>query len=121
MSRRLSEMKSCKRCGRKRVARSDRSNYCVECQHQGLRPIANWMEFGACRNESYDPEWWWPERGDADHGDTPIALRICRTCPVRDLCLDYAIHHDEREGVWGGLMPSARRALAMSRRVRQAV
>ena len=114
------EIKACSRCGLKRQARAERKNLCIECRSDGLRPIANWMEHGHCRNEAYDPEWWWPERGDADHGDTPIALRICLTCPVKDLCLDYALQHKEREGVWGGLMPAARQALAASRRIRKA-
>lgn len=121
MRTRLKEQRACLRCGKMRMTRADRRNYCVECRDDVPRPVATWMEHGACRNEAYDPEWWWPERGDAEHGTNPLALRICGACPVRDLCLDYAMKHDEREGIWGGLMAPARRALAAHLRHRQAV
>lgn len=120
MTPRQKEHKSCSRCGKIRVARSDRRNYCIECRDDALRPIAAWMEHGACRNEAHDPEWWWPNTGDDKDTATALALRICGTCQVRDLCLDYAIQHKERHGIWGGLMPQARLALAASRRQRRA-
>jgi WhiB family redox-sensing transcriptional regulator len=47
---------------------------------------------------------------------TQLALNICRYCPVRDLCLDYAIQHKENQGIWGGLLPAARQAYANQRR-----
>jgi WhiB family redox-sensing transcriptional regulator len=31
------------------------------------------------------------------------AKTICRTCPVRDPCRDYATANAERHGIWGGL------------------
>ena len=115
-----SPVKACMRCGKKRQVNYDRRNYCIECRDDSLRPIANWMEHGLCRSPQYDADWWWPDRGDADHGNTPIALNICGYCKVRDLCLDYAIQHQEREGIWGGLLPAARNALAAARRIRRA-
>ena len=30
------------------------------------------------------------------------ALRVCLTCQVADECLDYAVRHQLRDGVWGG-------------------
>ena len=121
MSSHASDYKPCNRCGKVRVARQDRRNYCVECRDDTLRPIANWMEHGACRNPAYNPEWWWPESGDTAKGNTPIAVNICGTCDVRDLCLDYALQHKEREGIWGGLLPAARNALGASLRYRKKV
>ena len=120
MSTHASERKPCSRCGKVRVQRYDRRNYCRECRDDQLRPIANWMEHGACRNGAYDPEWWWPDTAHPDKGNTPLALNICGHCKVRDLCLDYAIQHKEREGIWGGLLPAARNALAAARRTRKA-
>ena len=118
MSSHESERKPCSRCGKIRVQRYDRRSYCRECVDDRLRPIANWMEHGACRSPNFNPDWWWPERGDADHGNTPLALNICGHCKVRDLCLDYAIQHKERDGIWGGLLPAARNALATEQRRR---
>jgi WhiB family redox-sensing transcriptional regulator len=54
-----------------------------------------------------DPEAFFPEKG----GSTREAKRICIGCPVREECLDYALEHDERFGIWGGLSERERRAL----------
>jgi WhiB family redox-sensing transcriptional regulator len=54
-----------------------------------------------------DPEAFFPERG----GSTRGAKRICSGCGVRAECLDYALAHDERFGVWGGLSERERRRL----------
>ncbi len=40
------------------------------------------------------------------------AKTICSACPVRARCLAFAFEHDEAYGVWGGLNPEERRALA---------
>ena len=120
MTSHASEHRPCVRCGKTRVTRYDRRSYCIECRDDTLRPIANWMEHGACRNPAYDPEWWWPDTADKDAGNTPFAINVCGSCHVRDLCLDYAIQHKERHGIWGGLMPAARLQLAAARRTRKA-
>ena len=54
-----------------------------------------------------DPEAFFPEKG----GSTREAKRICLGCEVRDACLDYALAHDERFGIWGGLSERERRRL----------
>ena len=64
-----------------------------------------WMDAGACA--SVDPELWFPEMG----GATKQAKLICSTCDVRTLCLDYALEHNERSGIWGGLSDNERRKL----------
>lgn len=30
------------------------------------------------------------------------AKTVCRSCPVTNKCLEYALAHDERYGIWGG-------------------
>ena len=37
--------------------------------------------------------------------------RICSGCEVRAQCLEYALAHDERFGIWGGLSERERRRL----------
>jgi WhiB family transcriptional regulator, redox-sensing transcriptional regulator len=39
------------------------------------------------------------------------AKAICRGCPVRQECLDYALRIREPHGIWGGLNEAERRAL----------
>lgn len=54
-----------------------------------------------------DPETFFPEKG----GSTREAKKICALCPVTDECLAYALEHDERFGIWGGLSERERRRL----------
>ncbi|WP_307728217.1 WhiB family transcriptional regulator [Candidatus Mycobacterium methanotrophicum] len=54
-----------------------------------------------------DPEAFFPEKG----GSTREAKKICLGCEVRAECLDYALAHDERFGIWGGLSERERRRL----------
>lgn len=63
------------------------------------------QERGLCSQT--DPEAFFPDKG----GSTKEAKKICVQCEVRDECLQYAIDHDERFGVWGGLTERERRAL----------
>lgn len=56
-----------------------------------------------------DPELWFPRKG----GDTATPKRVCRGCPVKTECLEYALSNSERFGIWGGL---SERERAMVRR-----
>jgi WhiB family transcriptional regulator, redox-sensing transcriptional regulator len=64
-----------------------------------------WQERALCAQT--DPEAFFPEKG----GSTREAKRICTTCEVRSECLGYALEHDERFGIWGGLSERERRRL----------
>jgi WhiB family transcriptional regulator, redox-sensing transcriptional regulator len=48
-----------------------------------------------------------PDKG----GTNSAAKAVCRSCPVRTSCLQWALDHDERFGVWGGLSERERRRL----------
>jgi WhiB family redox-sensing transcriptional regulator len=54
-----------------------------------------------------DPDAFFPEKG----GTTRDAKRICYGCPVIDQCLDYALEHEERYGIWGGFSERERRRI----------
>ena len=54
-----------------------------------------------------DPEAFFPEKG----GSTREAKKVCLACEVRAECLEYALAHDERFGIWGGLSERERRRL----------
>jgi WhiB family transcriptional regulator, redox-sensing transcriptional regulator len=70
----------------------------------------SWMDFAICQET--DPEAFFPEKG----GSTRDAKRVCRDCPVRSECLDYAMEHDERFGIWGGLSERQRRHVRTERK-----
>lgn len=57
-----------------------------------------------------DPDAFFPDQG----GSAAPAKAVCRLCAVRTYCLDYALAHDERFGVWGGLSEAQRRRLRRS-------
>ena len=62
----------------------------------------------ACR--SLDPTFFFVERG---HNPTQEAIDACAHCPVRNECLDWALHH-EQLGYWGGTSEKQRRRLRQS-------
>jgi WhiB family transcriptional regulator, redox-sensing transcriptional regulator len=66
---------------------------------------AGWQERALCAQT--DPEAFFPEKG----GSTREAKKVCVSCEVRAECLEYALEHDERFGIWGGLSERERRKL----------
>lgn len=64
-----------------------------------------WQDRALCAQT--DPEAFFPEKG----GSTREAKRICSGCEVKAECLEYALHKDERFGIWGGLSERERRRL----------
>jgi WhiB family redox-sensing transcriptional regulator len=67
--------------------------------------VLPWQEEALCAQT--DPEAFFPEKG----GSTREAKRVCSRCEVRLECLEYALGHDERFGIWGGLSERERRRL----------
>jgi WhiB family redox-sensing transcriptional regulator len=68
-------------------------------------PVEQWQDRALCAQT--DPEAFFPEKG----GSTREAKKICLGCEVRSECLEYALAHDERFGIWGGLSERERRRL----------
>lgn len=64
-----------------------------------------WQDDALCAQVGDD--FWFPEKG----GSTREAKGVCGRCPVRAECLAYALEHDERFGVWGGMSERERRRL----------
>ena len=50
------------------------------------------------------------ERKDEKLARERRAKDICRTCPSKQPCLEYAISIKEPHGIWGGLNESERKA-----------
>lgn len=70
-----------------------------------------WQDYGNCRGA--DADLFFPERG----ASTRRAKAICDGCPVRRECLDYALAHGEKFGIWGGLSERERRRVRRERSV----
>jgi WhiB family transcriptional regulator, redox-sensing transcriptional regulator len=64
-----------------------------------------WQDRALCVNT--DPAAFFPKVG----GPVREAKKICLGCEVRWDCLDYALAHNERYGIWGGLSERERRRL----------
>lgn len=73
-----------------------------------------WKKEGLCR--FYPPQFFFP----ADASGVLAAERVCRQCPVRTDCLEYASANHEDHGVWGGTSERKRRRIAKRRRLEQA-
>jgi WhiB family redox-sensing transcriptional regulator len=64
-----------------------------------------WQDQAACRDTD-NPDLFFAEHPGANKS-TYEAKKICRECPVRIDCLEYAITNNERYGIWGGVSPGA--------------
>lgn len=82
-----------------------------------------WQDDALCREVGAEL-FFAPE--DAPNINYAEARAICTGCPVRRDCLEYAldregtIAHQMRAGMWGGLSPEQRTALARVRARREA-
>ncbi|MEU6929481.1 WhiB family transcriptional regulator [Streptomyces sp. NPDC046385] len=72
-------------------------------------PDLSWQEDALCAQAG--PEFFFPAPGSS----TREAKQLCGACPGRAACLEYALTHDERFGVWGGLSEKERISLKRRR------
>ena len=78
---------------------------------QALAPAnLTWRTHAAC--SGLEPEVFYP----VSEEQAEEAKAICRECPVREPCLEYALTNRERDGVWGGATERERRRLIRQRR-----
>jgi len=45
-----------------------------------------------------------------------MAKKLCESCPIRLVCLEYALVANEDYGIWGGLTANQRKGLKSERR-----
>ena len=77
--------------------------------------LADWRSDAACRRT--DPDLFFPV------GTTGPALvqieaakAVCRSCPVQEPCLEFALTTNQDSGVWGATSEEERRSLRRLRR-----
>lgn len=73
----------------------------------------SWQARAACNEAEVYPETFYPDKGMS----AKAAKKVCRGCPVRRECLEYALAYDERFGIWGGLSERERRRVKRERRL----
>ena len=73
---------------------------------------ATWRKRAACRG--IDVEIFYPLT--EEDADAAPAKAVCGACPVRQACLEHALAHREREGIWGGATERERRRILRQRR-----
>ena len=80
-------------------------------RRRGQRGIwrKSWWDFANCLG--VDPDLFFPERG----ASTKEAKEVCRGCIVKEDCLEYALSHGEKFGIWGGMSERERRRLRRQR------
>ncbi|MDX3308832.1 WhiB family transcriptional regulator [Streptomyces sp. NPDC054884] len=78
----------------------------------------DWRQHAACRRE--DPDLFFPigTSGPALMQEEQ-AKTVCRRCPVREACLEWAMETDQTLGVWGGTSETERRALKRRTKARR--
>ena len=69
-----------------------------------------WRDEAACRGLDTDVFFPLTEEEAAE------AKAVCAACPVRELCLEYALVTWQDDGVWGGLTETERRRMRRRRR-----
>jgi WhiB family transcriptional regulator, redox-sensing transcriptional regulator len=81
----------------------------VAAHRAASRGERRWQENANCLG--VDPDLFFPERG----ASTREAKSVCRGCEVRVECLEYALAHGEKFGIWGGLSERERRRVRRQR------
>lgn len=74
----------------------------------------DWASSAACREE--DPELFFPAgtRG-AYRSQIARAKLVCRLCPIRAACIDWALETGQEYGIWGGWDEAERGLLRQQR------
>ncbi len=70
-------------------------------------PLTRFADEGACVGHEDPGAWHDVAKGGQNTARMKTAIAICRQCPVRALCADWAIKREEF-GIYGGLTPKQR-------------
>ena len=75
---------------------------------------SKWMAKAACTGMDFNT--FFPEKGRSDAAK--MAKEICRSCPVRVRCLEYANNNGIMYGIWGGVSVTERKRSGKVRTIR---
>src|SRR6516225_7863628 len=86
----------------------------IPAQRSDTPVTGAWRVHAACRRA--DPRLFFAAGpSEAAFAQAAQAKRICAGCPVRAVCLEWALTTEREIGVWGGTVPEERRALRAER------
>jgi WhiB family redox-sensing transcriptional regulator len=86
----------------------------IPAQRRDTPVTGAWRAHAACGRA--DPRLFFPAGApEAALAQASQAKRVCAGCPVRAVCLDWALTTGREIGVWGGTVPEERRALRAER------
>lgn len=90
-----------------------KSNYPPRADSFGRVAIdtRSWQDYANCMG--VDPDLFFPERG----ASVREAKEVCKSCVVREDCLEYALSNGETHGIWGGLSERERRRIRRQRAI----
>ena len=72
------------------------------------RDDSRWRDDAACRNT--DPDLFFPVGTSSEAlEETTAAMALCRRCPVREQCLEFAMVTNQQDGIWGAMSEEDRR------------
>jgi WhiB family redox-sensing transcriptional regulator len=71
-----------------------------------------WADHAACRDK--DPSWFFFDGGN-QQAHSARARAVCVSCPVVDVCREYAIANNIEHGIWGGTSSRDRKRIRAAR------
>ena len=74
----------------------------------------DWQKAGACVGRG--TTLFFPPRGTSRERILE-AKNVCAGCPIKQKCLDYALYHGDRHGIWGGTTEFERRRLKLKQSI----
>jgi len=76
---------------------------------------APWHDQARCVILGLDPNFFFPMQG------VPAgpAKEVCTHCQVRSTCLEFAVAHGDKFGIWGGMSARDRKRLTRVRRLQR--
>jgi hypothetical protein len=94
----------------------------MKISHSDADQVRDWMVLAQAADEIGDnlpcrqaPDMYFAT--NTDLYSTNLAKKACQPCPIKNMCAEYALKHNEQDGVWGGLGVSERKRMRRARRL----
>lgn len=86
-------------------------SYAEQLLFARLEPQGEWVREALCARDD-NPDRWFPASGMNQYSEALAETKaICRRCPVKNPCLEWALKSKEPHGIFGGATPYERESL----------